>query len=284
MLWRCGRHQFDLSRRCLVMGVINVTPDSFSDGGRYFDAQVAADHGSRLAEQGADILDIGGESTRPGAPPVPLDEELRRVIPVIEALRARLPRHALSIDTAKAGVARAALAAGADIINDVTALTGDPAMLAVAAAADAGIVLMHMRGTPATMQQLTQYDDVVREVGEYLRERLRASTAAGIDAERVVLDPGIGFAKSFEQNLELFQRLAELCDLGRPLLIGASRKAFIGRLLGDAPPEARLEGTAAAVASAVLAGARIVRVHDVAAMARVVRVTEALRPRRAIRG
>jgi len=279
MRWKCRHHLFDLDERCLVMGVVNVTPDSFSDGGRYFEPEVAAGHACRLADQGADILDIGGESTRPGAQPVPVDEELARILPVIEALRSRLPRVAISVDTMKAEVARRAVDAGADIINDVTALTGDPAMLGAVAACEAGVILMHMLGTPATMQQMARYDDVVHDVGEYLRDRLHQVIAAGVDPERILLDPGIGFAKTFEHNLELFRRLPELIRLGRPLLIGPSRKAFIGRLLGDAPPEARHDGTAAAVAAAVLGGVRVVRVHDVAMMARVVRVAEALRPR-----
>lgn len=274
MLWQLRTRTLDLARTH-VMGIVNVTPDSFSDGGKFAQTGAAVEHGLRLVEEGADILDIGGESTRPGAVPVTLDEELARVIPVIERLRAATPVP-LSIDTTKAEVARQAVAAGAEIINDVTALTADPAMAAVAVASGAGVVLMHMIGTPRTMQDNPQYGDVVAEVGEYLSGRLRAAEAAGIDAERIVLDPGIGFGKSFEHNLELLRRLKELLALGRPLLVGPSRKAFIGRILGGLPPEARVEGTAAVVTAAILAGARVMRVHDVKAIVRAARVADAL--------
>ena len=259
------------------MGILNVTPDSFSDGGRFGSPEGAVEHALRMAEEGADLIDVGGESTRPGSPPVPAAEELRRVMPVIEGLRGRLPVP-ISIDTSKAEVAREASGAGAAIVNDVTALRGDPAMAQVAREAGAGVVLMHMQGTPATMQDDPRYGDVVAEVAAFLRERLGAAQDAGIPAERIVLDPGIGFGKTFEHNLELFRRMRELCALGRPLLVGASRKAFIGRLLG-LPVEERLEGTAAAVTAAVLAGARIVRVHDAREMARVVLVADALAAR-----
>ncbi len=275
MHWQLTDRTLDLSRRVLVMGIVNVTPDSFSDGGRFFDPDRAADHALELVEQGADILDIGGESTRPGSDPVPLDEELRRVLPLVERLAGRLSVP-LSIDTTKAEVARRALAAGAHIINDITALRGDPDMAAVARETGAGVVLMHMVGTPRTMQLDPVYADVVAEVAAFLAERAALAESAGIARERIVLDPGIGFGKTLEQNLELFRRMRELGRLGRPLLIGPSRKAFLGKLLGGAPPDARLEGTLAAVVASICAGARIVRVHDVAPVARAVAVAQAL--------
>jgi dihydropteroate synthase len=257
------------------MGVLNVTPDSFSDGGRYRSVARAVARAERMAEEGADLIDVGGESTRPGAAPVPLDEELRRVIPVIErvARRCRLP---ISIDTTKAEVARRAIAAGATMVNDVTALRGDPEMAAVVADAGVPVVLMHMRGAPATMQRAPRYRSVMGELLRFFRERIAAAEAAGIDRRRIILDPGIGFGKTLRHNLEILQRLDVLARLGRPILVGPSRKAFLGRLL-DLPVGKRLEGTAAAVAAAVLHGARVVRVHDVAAMARVVRVADAIR-------
>lgn len=274
MLWHCRSLTLDLARTH-VMGIVNVTPDSFSDGGRFATTALAVEHGLRLIEEGADILDIGGESTRPGSEPVPLEEELARVIPVIERLAAATPVP-LSVDTCKAGVALRAVAAGASIINDVTALQGDPAMAAAAAASGAGVVLMHMLGTPRTMQSEPRYGDVVAEIREFLAGRMRAAEAAGIEPGRLVLDPGIGFGKTLEHNVEILRRLGELLALGRPLLVGPSRKAFIGRLLGGLPAGERMEGTAAAVTAAILGGARLVRVHDVRAMARVARVADAL--------
>lgn len=274
MLWQCRTLTLDLSHTH-VMGIINVTPDSFSDGGRFSQTETAVEHGLKLVAEGADILDIGGESTRPGAAPVCLDEELARVIPVIERLRAATAVP-ISIDTTKAEVARQAAQAGAEIINDITALQGDPAMPAIAAASGAGVVLMHMLGTPQTMQVNPEYQDVVTEVRDYLGERMLAAKAAGIAAERIVLDPGIGFGKTIAHNLEIFRRMGEFMTLGRPILVGPSRKAFIGKILGGLPPGERVEGTAAAVTAAILAGARVVRVHDVGAIARVARVADAL--------
>ncbi len=275
MIWRLARRTIDLSRT-RVMGIVNVTPDSFSDGGRFIDPERAVEHGLRLVEEGADILDVGGESTRPGAPPVGAEEECARVIPVIERLAGRVAVP-ISIDTMKASVAARALAAGAEIVNDISAL-GDPAMAGVAAGAGAGVVLMHMPGTPQTMMGLAQYGDVVAEVKAYLEARLEAAVAAGTEAERIMLDPGIGFGKNLEQNVEIFRRMGELTALARPLLVGHSRKVFIGRLLGDAPPGARLEGTIAAAVVAVLAGVRVLRVHDVGAVARALKVAAALMP------
>lgn len=278
MRWQLTDRTIDLTHRVLVMGIVNVTPDSFSDGGRYFDVDRAAEHAIDLVRQGADILDVGGESTRPGANPVELGEELDRVLPVIERLAGRV-EVPISIDTAKAEVARRAIAAGAHIINDVTALRGDPGMAAVARESGAGVVLMHMIGTPRTMQQDPVYTDVVAEVARFLNERAVFAESAGIDRERLVLDPGIGFGKTLEHNVALFQRMRELTQLGRPLLVGASRKAFIGKLLGGAQPGERLEGTLAAVVAAICAGAKIVRVHDVAPIARAVAVAQKLAPR-----
>jgi dihydropteroate synthase len=257
------------------MGIVNVTPDSFSDGGRYLDPEAAIDHGLALAEEGADILDVGAESTRPGAGPVDAAEETRRLLPVVEALanKAGVP---VSVDTMKASVARAALDAGAQLLNDVSAGTHDPEMLALAATTRAPIVLMHMRGEPRTMQADVAYGDVVAEVLQYLEARAGAARAAGVDADRILVDPGFGFGKLAEHNLVLLRRLGEFRRLGYPVLAGTSRKSFIGKVLGDLPVDERLEGTAATVALAVWNGAAIVRVHDVRAIRRVVGMVEAV--------
>lgn len=275
MFWQCGERRIELKDKTLVMGIVNVTPDSFSDGGRFAQAEAAVAHGLQLAEDGADILDVGGESTRPGAEFVSPEEELARVIPVIEGLR-RQTSALISVDTNKAEVARRALDAGADIINDITALQGDPAMAAVAAQSGAGLVLMHMQGTPRTMQAAPHYEDVMGEIAAFLKARMAAAEAAGVAPEQIALDPGIGFGKTLPHNLEIFQRLGELAALGRPVLMGPSRKAFIGKVLGGLPADQRLEGTAAAVTASILAGAWIVRVHDVRELARVARVADAL--------
>jgi len=244
-----------------LMGVVNVTPDSFSDGGLYLDPEAAVAHGRDLAAAGAEILDVGGESTRPGAEAVSEDEELRRVVPVIEGLVATEAQ--ISVDTSKAAVADAAIDAGAAIVNDVTALRGDPEMAALCAERGATVVLMHMRGKPRTMQDDPRYDDVVIEVKAFLAERLEAAIAAGVAEEDVWLDPGIGFGKTAAHNLELLRRLGELRDLGRPLVIGTSRKSFIGRVDGSAAGE-RLGGTIASSVLAAAEGAEVLRVHDVA--------------------
>ncbi|HSZ69272.1 MAG TPA: dihydropteroate synthase [Solirubrobacteraceae bacterium] len=258
------------------MGVVNVTPDSFSDGGLFFEAGAAIAHGLELERQGAEILDVGGESTRPGAEPVAEDEELRRVLPVIEGLAPQLESRGarISVDTSKAAVARAALRAGATLVNDVTALRGDPGMVEVVAAGGAECCLMHMRGEPRTMQRGAGgdwYDDVVDDVKAFLEERLRFAIARGIGEERILLDPGIGFGKTLAHNLELLRRLDELLELGRPLLVGTSRKSFLGRILAAAasprPSSDAGERLAATLATCVLAyerGARVFRVHDVA--------------------
>lgn len=250
------------------MGVVNVTPDSFSDGGRYLDASRAIEHGLELAAAGADVLDVGGESTRPGAVPVAAEEEARRVVPVVRRLAGE-DGVAVSVDTTKASVARAALEAGAVIVNDVSAGRGDPGMLALVASEGAGYVAMHMRGTPATMQDDPRYDDVVAEVGRFLVERLDAAVTAGVARDRLMADPGIGFGKTLDHNLELLARLPELVGaLGVPVLVGTSRKAFIGSILAGAdgtpaPVHDREEGTLATVVWAFERGAAMVRVHDV---------------------
>jgi dihydropteroate synthase len=245
------------------MGIVNATPDSFSDGGRYLARDAALALAERLAEDGADIVDLGGESTRPGAPAVPVEEEIARVVPVIGALRSRGMSVPISIDTRKAEVARAALDAGADLVNDVSALA-DPALAALVAERGVPVVLMHMRGSPADMQSLAVYRDVVEEVSRELGEALARAEAAGVRREQVILDPGIGFAKTTDHNLALLAAIPRLRALGRPLLVGPSRKAFIGAITG-APVSERLPGTLAAVTAAILMGAEFVRVHDVAA-------------------
>jgi dihydropteroate synthase len=273
-IWRVADHAFDCSERTLVVGILNVTPDSFSDAGKYFTDRAAIDRGAEMIEQGADIVDVGGESTRPGSEPVPATEELRRVIPVIEQLAKHRPPVPISIDTRKAEVAAAALEAGATVVNDVSA-GSDPAMFDLAREHRAGVVLMHMKGDPKTMQVEPAYDDVVAEVHEYLRERIEAAEFAGIDADRIVVDPGIGFGKELEHNLRLIKRIDAFVDLGRPVLVGPSRKRFIGTVL-DLPEDERVEGTAAAVAWSVSRGAHLVRVHDVLEIVRVVRVIDAI--------
>lgn len=261
-------------RRTLVMGILNVTPDSFSDGGRWFDPDLAVAHGLEMIRQGADLIDVGGESTRPGARPVAAAEEIRRVRPVVE----RLARQGVlvSIDTSKAAVARAAFRAGARILNDVTALRRDPAMARAAARAGAAVILMHMKGTPRTMQKDPRYEDVVAEICRFFRKALKYALSAGIPRDRILLDPGIGFGKRPEHNVEILRRLDEFRSLGRPLVVGTSRKSFIGHYLGRAVGE-RLAGTAATVAAAVLRGADVVRVHDVREMSDVTRMVNLLR-------
>jgi dihydropteroate synthase len=261
--------------RTVVVGVLNATPDSFSDGGLHQDPGRAAAAAAQMVAEGAGMLDLGAESTRPGAVPVPADEELRRLLPVLRAVRAAV-RVPLSVDTMKAAVAEAAIAEGADLVNDVSAGRQDPALFASCAAAGVPIVLMHMQGTPATMQAEPRYGDVVGEVTSFLAERAAAARAAGIAPEGIVLDPGIGFGKTVDQNCRLIRRLDALVALGYPVLVGVSRKSFLGRLLGGRDVGARLFGTAAAVALAVAGGAKLVRVHDVAAIHDVVVVSEAV--------
>ena len=274
-LWRIHGQDHDLTQRGLVMGIVNVTPDSFSDGGRFLDTGRAVEHALTLVTEGADILDIGGESTRPGADPVEEAEELRRVLPVIRAVRSQT-QTLISIDTMKASVARAALEAGADIINDVTGLRGDPMMTRVAAETDAGLVVMHMIGTPRTMQRQPTYQDVVAEVQAYFEERLRILTDLGIDPARLVLDPGFGFGKTLEHNLTLMKSLPQLAVKGRPVLVGVSRKSMISRLLETEAVEDRDWPTVALTAYSRELGARIVRVHQVKPNVEAMRMTEAI--------
>jgi dihydropteroate synthase len=265
----------DMRRRTAVMGIVNVTPDSFSDGGKYFAPARAVARGAEMAEDGADIVDVGGESTRPGARPASAEEEIERVIPVIRGLRRKVSIP-ISIDTTKSKVARAALDEGADLVNDISALGFDSAMAALVAAEKVPVVLMHMQGTPQTMQHSPAYENVVEEVKTYLQGRVQFAVEAGVEAERIIVDPGIGFGKNLEHNLALLRALGALAALGRPLLVGTSRKTFIGKIL-DVAPEERLEGSLAAAAASVLGGANIVRVHDVKEAARAVRIADALR-------
>ena len=258
-----------------IMGVVNVTPDSFSDGGRYLDAAAAIDHGLQLEAEGALILDVGGESTRPGAAPVPEAEELRRVIPVIEGLIDAGSNAQISIDTSKSGVAVRALAAGASLVNDVTALRGDPKMAGVVADAGADCCLMHMLGEPRTMQRDPRYGDVVGDIKGFLEERTAFAVQAGIGLERILLDPGIGFGKTVEHNLELLRRLDELVSIGRPVVIGTSRKSFLGRLTGREDPDDRVAATLATNVLAYERGARVFRVHDVGPVRDALMVTAA---------
>jgi dihydropteroate synthase len=270
---RCRDHVVSLDR-VAIMGVLNVTPDSFSDGGLWFDEDRAVAHGFEMVQQGAAIIDVGGESTRPGAEPVPEGEELRRVIPVIERLASDVDVP-ISIDTRKASVAKLAVDAGAAIINDTLGEEPNDGIADIALSTDAAVVTMHSRGTPATMRSLTQYGDVVRDVCSWLADRADALVTAGVPHTSIALDPGIGFAKTPEQNLLILNRLEEIVALGHPVLVGTSRKSFIGAVL-NVTEEERLEGTAATIAWAVQKGAHIVRVHDVKEMIRVVRMTEAM--------
>jgi len=274
MRFRARQFVFDFPRPALVMGIVNVTPDSFSDGGHFLDAQKAVAHALRLVDQGAEILDVGGESTRPGAQPVSETEELRRVIPVIQALthQVRVP---ISIDTVKPAVAQAALAAGASIVNDVAANRSDPAMWRMVADAGAGYICMHMQGTPQTMQAHPTYVDVVQEVEMYFTERLACLTASGVSPEQVSLDPGIGFGKLAEHNLQLLAGLGRFREFARPLVLGVSRKSFIGKIV-ESEPDRRLGGSLACAALAVEAGVNVIRAHDVAETLQAVRITEAV--------
>ena len=284
------RHgQVDMSCRTAVMGILNVTPDSFSDGGRYPDIESAVARGIEMVGQGASIVDVGGESTRPGAVEVSAAEEMDRVLPVICELRPRVATP-ISIDTCKAEVARRALDAGADMVNDVSALRFDPGMVGLVAREAVPVVLMHMKGRPRTMQRAPRYDDVVREVAAFLEERVAHAVKNGVAPDRIVVDPGIGFGKDLEHNLALLRHLQALGSLGRPVLVGLSRKSFLGRLEGSGGsthppggPESRLAGSLAGATAAVLAGAHMVRVHDVLETCRAVRVADAIRGARETR-
>ena len=263
-------------RETLVMGIVNVTPDSFSDGGKFFSPEVAISHASKLITQGADIIDIGGESTRPGAEQVSEPEELKRVIPVIEKVRTDNPTILISIDTTKASVAKHAVEAGADIINDVSGLSFDNNMIGIVESFNVPVVIMHMKGNPKNMQLNPKYKDIVNEILDFFKMKIKTAIQSGINRSMIILDPGIGFGKTVEHNFELLSRLNEFNVLELPIMIGPSRKSFIGITLG-LPPEDRVEGTAAAVSAGVMNGASIVRVHDVKSMKRVVRIIEKIR-------
>lgn len=275
-VWRCRDHAFPLGARTFLMGIVNVTPDSFSDGGKLVTSADALSHGLRLIADGADILDVGGESTRPGADPVSVDEELSRVLPVVAGLREAAPTEvAVSVDTRRPEVARAAVRAGAAIVNDVSA-AADPAMFEVVRATGAGLVMMHMLGEPKTMQDDPRYDDVVTEVRGFLAARVGAAVAVGVGRDHLCVDPGIGFGKNLDHNLSLLRDIASFAQLRVPVLVGASRKRFIGQLTGVDDPAERVDGTAGAVAWCAAHEVDVVRVHDVLEMARVVRVVDAI--------
>ena len=268
-------YDFSWGKRTYLMGILNVTPDSFSDGGEFATLESAVVQAYNLVSSGADILDIGGQSTRPGAGQISLDEELKRVIPVISAIRSQLSIP-ISVDTTRAKVAEAAVAAGADMVNDISGATFDREMLATVARLNVPIILMHIRGTPETMQSFTDYSDLIGEISQFFQERLEAAVSAGIKRSHLIIDPGIGFAKDYRQNIELLRRLGEFRQFNLPILVGASRKSFIGHILNRDNPKERVWGTAAACCGAIASGADILRVHDVAPMYDVCRVADAI--------
>jgi dihydropteroate synthase len=278
MFWKLRKRSIDLSRSGVIMGVLNVTPDSFSDGGQFMEEDLAVRHAERMAGEGAAILDVGGESSRPGSNPVPLAEELRRVIPVIKRIRSRFPDLLLSIDTYKAETARQAIVAGADIVNDISALRADPAMIEVLQRSDAGVILMHMRGTPKTMQLNPSYKDVVAEVFEFLQERRDELVSHGIDRSRIAIDPGYGFGKRVQDNVQLIRQLGRFAELGQPVVVGISRKSTIVQLLGNPklPSRERLWPTVALTSLLREKGAHVFRVHDVRPNLEALRMTEAI--------
>lgn len=270
----CRGKQLAFGQRTLIMGVLNVTPDSFSEEGRYFEVDSAIAHAKRMVNEGADIIDIGGESSRPGALSISADEELTRVLPVVERLASEIPVP-ISIDTYKANVARRALQAGAHIVNDITALSGDSDMATVVSEMHAGLVLMHMKGNPRTMQHSPAYQNVISDILRFFQERIGEAEKNGIHPDSILVDPGIGFGKTTEHNLEILRRLRDFQSLNKPILIGTSKKSFIGKIL-DLPVNERMEGTAATIAWAIAQGADIVRVHDVKPMRRVAQMTDAI--------
>jgi len=265
----------ELSERVLVMGILNVTPDSFSDGGKFIDKDKAVEQALQMIEQGADIIDVGGESTRPGAPAVSVEQEIERVVPVIEAICSKTDV-AVSVDTSKSEVAREAVKAGACIVNDVSGLRNDNGIAEPVAEADTGLVLMHSRGTSETMQSLTDYDNLIEDIKNELKVSIDVALSSGAKQRQIIIDPGIGFAKTAEQNYEIIARLSAIADLGYPMLLGPSRKSFIGNILNK-PANERVWGTAAAVTACVLGGAKILRVHDVPEMTDVIRIAETIR-------
>ncbi len=273
-LIKCGNYNLEIGKRTLVMGIVNVTPDSFSDGGQFLDSEKAIEHAKLLANQGADIIDIGGESTRPGSESVTSEEEKRRVIPVIEGI-ARDVKVPISIDTCKSEVAKTALDKGASMINDISAMRSDSKIVDVALKHDAPMILMHMKGTPKNMQLNPSYISVMGEIKEFLRDRVEFAVSKGMERNNIIIDPGIGFGKTIEHNYEIIRKLSELKELDLPILIGPSRKSFIGNTLGLEVDD-RLEGTLATITMCVMNGADIVRVHDVKEVLRVVRMTDAI--------
>ena len=278
--WQIRQHQFDWGSRTYLMGVLNVTPDSFSDGGQFNTLESALTQAQALVTAGLDILDIGGQSTRPGAAQISIAEELDRVIPVITAIRQasspELQTAVISIDTTQSAVATAAVEAGADIVNDISGGTFDPAMLSTVATLAVPYILMHIRGTPQTMQQMTDYDDIMAEIVEFCQQQIQNAIAAGMARHRICVDPGIGFAKTYPQNLDILRRLGEMQSLNCPILVGPSRKSFIGWILNQRDPQQRVWGTAAACCGAIVAGADILRIHDGAEMVDVCRVADAI--------
>lgn len=272
---RCRNKSFTLGKRTLLMGILNITPNSFSDGGRFVDFDQAVAHGMRMEEEGADFIDVGGESTRPASQPIPVEEELRRVVPVIKALAGKV-HIPISVDTFKAAVAERALQAGAEMINDISGLRFDPALAELAAKEDCPLVLMHIRGTPATMQKDLHYDCLFSEILRSLKESIERAEAAGVDPHQIIVDPGIGFGKGLEHNLRIIKNLSEFRVLGKPILLGTSRKSFIGKILNTDVNE-RLEGSLSSVAIAVVNGAHIIRSHDVLQTKRVIAVADAIR-------
>jgi dihydropteroate synthase len=271
---KCGKYSLEIGKRTLMMGVVNVTPDSFSDGGQFFHAEKAIEHAKRLAKEGADIIDIGGESTRPGSDSVTLEEEMRRVIPVIEGV-SKMVEVPISIDTYKSEIAKIALDKGASMINDISALRFDAKIADIAVDYDVPLILMHMKGTPKNMQIDPTYDSVVNEIKEFLRERVNFAVSKGVPRNSIIIDPGIGFGKTTEHNYEIIRRLSELKELDLPILIGTSRKSFIGKTL-DLDVNERLEGTLATITMSIINGADIVRVHDVKEVRRAARMTDAI--------
>jgi dihydropteroate synthase len=273
---RWKNFDFDFSKRTYIMGILNITPDSFSDGGLYFNKSSAIDRALKMRDEGADIIDIGGESTRPGAEAISLEEEIRRVVPVIEKLAQRL-NIPLSIDTYKSGVAKAALSAGVSLVNDISGLRFDPEMSAVVASYKVPGVVMHIKGTPKNMQRNPSYTALISEIMDYLRGGIDIARSAGIAEDKIIIDPGIGFGKTVEHNLQILKRLDEFTGFEKPIMIGPSRKSFIDKILKDLPVTKRLEGTAAAAAIGIFNGANIIRVHDVAAMVRVAKVADKIK-------
>jgi dihydropteroate synthase len=266
----------DFSKRTYIMGILNVTPDSFADGGFYFDKFSAIDRAHQMVEEGADIIDIGGESTRPGSEPISIEEELRRTIPVIEAIAGKI-NVPISIDTYKSEVAKAALDSGASMVNDISGLRFDKKIPEVVSEYKVPVVIMHIRGNPKDMQQNPVYEALIPEIMDYFRMGMKIATGAGISEDKIIIDPGIGFGKTSEHNLEIINNLREFTPLEKPILIGLSRKAFIGKILGDASATERLEGTAAVVAISIMNGANMIRVHDVKEMVKVAKVADAVK-------